>query len=278
MSGPQDPTSLLEPEIVRARRPKALALTLLGHLTRGEQITVSTGMFIEVLGRLGLSSHAARSTLSRLVDQGLLSKQKRGRETDYTLTFVGMRLLNEGNALVWEEGRSSDETWTVLAYSIPETRRALRIRLRSRLTWRGFGLLRSGVWVAPGRVDVTAMLDDLAVNEDVHVFYGVPSAASNPVDLIEEAYDLGDIAKRYTRFVERWSGEAESQFPDVLCALIVLRSEWQQLAQSDPHLPAKHLPPLWPATEAENLFRELYNRWDAPALEIGHRLAGLVEV
>ena len=278
MSGPQDPTSLHEPEMVRARRPKALALTLLGHLTRGEQVPVSTGTFIEVLGRLGLSSHAARSTLTRLVDQGLLSKHKRGRETDYTLTSTGMRLLNESNALVWEQEASSGEIWTVLAYSIPEKRRALRIRLRTRLTWRGFGLLRSGVWIAPGRVDVTALLEDLAVNDDVHVFYGVPSATSKPADLIDEAYDLGDIADRYTRFVERWSSEVESQFPDVLCALIVLRSEWQQLAQADPHLPAEHLPPLWPAMQAEALFRELYEQWDVRALEIGHRLAGLVEV
>jgi phenylacetic acid degradation operon negative regulatory protein len=250
---------------------------LLGHLTHEEPIALSTGTFIEALSRLGIGSHAARSTLSRMVENGLLQRHRQGRETYYALTQQGSRTLRVGNAQAWrhaDRNRNWDGTWTVLAYSISEERRALRLRLRSRLAWGGFGLLRSGVWIAPGPVDVAALLEGLDVLAEIRVFVGASAAGLNPDDLIEEAYDLGQIAERYRRFLVRWSGEAAEAFPDELCALLVLRSEWQQLVQADPWLPSDHLPDLWPAAEAKRVFRALYRRLEGPATRIGEGIAG----
>ena len=277
MAGSLESASSLEPEVARARRPKWLTLMLLGHLTHEQPIALSTSTFIDVLARLGVSSHAARSTLSRMVDSGLLHKHRQGRETYYTLTPHGSRTLREGNARAWHHvGSGWDGMWTVLGYSIPEDRRAVRLRLRSRLTWAGFGMLRSGMWIAPGRPDVENLLDGLGVLDDVRVFVGTPSTAT--ADLIEEAFDLDEIAERYRRFIARWQEDSSARFPDELCAFLVLRSEWQQLVQADPRLPSDHLPDGWPAAEAEELFRALYRRLEEPAMQIGAEVAGLLTV
>ncbi|NEW36038.1 PaaX family transcriptional regulator [Nocardia cyriacigeorgica] len=268
-----------EPEVARARRPKWLTLMLLGHLTHEQPIALSTSTFIEVLARLDVSAHAARSTLSRLVESDLLNRQREGRQTFYTLTPHGSRILREGNAQAWRESeREWDGSWTLLAYSIPEERRALRLRLRSRLAWGGFGMLDSGVWIAPGNVDVHALLDGLDVLDDVRVFVGTPGAGASADDLIEEAFDLDRIADRYTRFIRRWSGDWSEAFTDELCAFLVLRSEWQQLVQADPRLPAEHLPPEWPAKQATVLFRDLYRRLEGPATELATQVAGLLSI
>ncbi|MGQ4615953.1 PaaX family transcriptional regulator C-terminal domain-containing protein [Nocardia sp. R7R-8] len=280
MAGSLDAAHVPEAEVARARRPKWLTLMLLGHLTHEQPIALSTGTFIEVLARLGVSGHAARSTLTRLVDSGLLDRRRHGRETYYTLTSHGSRILREGNAQAWRETSDPDRTgtWTVLAYSIPEQRRALRLRLRSRLSWGGFGLLRSGVWIAAGEVDVTSLLDGLDVLDDVRVFRGTPIAATAPADLIAEAYDLTEIADRYRRFISRWSGDFSSTYADELCAFLVLRSEWQQLVQADPRLPSDHLPDGWPAADAQALFRTLYRKLESPATRIAADVAGLLDI
>ncbi|MEO3842923.1 hypothetical protein [Streptomyces sp. B22F1] len=49
--------------------------------------------------------------------------------------------------------REWDGRWTLLAFSVPETRRADRHALRTRLGWAGFAPLRSGLWVSPGTAD-----------------------------------------------------------------------------------------------------------------------------
>lgn len=274
MAAPQEASPALGPEIARARRPKWLTLMLLGHLTHEEPIALSTGTFIEALSRLGVGGHAARSTLSRMVDGGLLHRHRQGRETYYALTPHGSRTLRAGNAQAWRPADPTwDGSWTVLSYSVPEERRAVRMRLRSRLAWGGFGLLRSGVWIAPGVVEVTPLLEGLDVLEEVRVFHGARTAGASARDLIEEAYDLDEIADRYRRFLVRWSGDTSEVFPDELCALLVLRSEWQQLVQADPWLPAAHLPDGWPAPRAERLFRARYRRLEGPATRIGEEIA-----
>ncbi|MCE3555814.1 PaaX family transcriptional regulator [Pseudonocardia sp. RS11V-5] len=276
MATPAQATTTLEPEVARARRPKWLTLMLLGHLTHEEPIAVSTGTFIEALSRLGVGSHAVRSTLSRLVDSGMLRRHRRGRETFYSLTPHGSRILRAGNAQAWRRADAGwDGTWTVLAYSIPEERRAERLRLRSRLAWGGFGLLRSGLWVAPGSVDVEPLVEGLDVLAELRVFTGTPAGRSAD-DLIEEAYDLEEIAARYRRFLTRWA-EGAGDLPDELCELLVLRSEWQLLVQADPRLPLDHLPRPWPATAAEDVFRARYAALEGPAIRIGQEIAGQLE-
>ena len=275
MNSALDTSPTLAPEVARARRPKWLALLLLAYFGIDPPAALSTNTFIEVLGRFGLSAHAVRSTLSRMVDSNLMRRQRQGRETYYALTPQASRTLWQGNALAWRDIDSGwDGMWTLLAYSIPEDRRDIRHRVRSRLSWGGFGLLRSGVWIAPRTVDVGNLLAGLDVLNEVRVFSSTPSDGTTAADLIKEAYDLNEIADRYRRFIERWTENSATARLEELCAFLLIRSEWQQLVQTDPHLPADYLPEGWPAAEAERLFRSTYLRLEKPATKIAEVFFG----
>jgi DNA-binding MarR family transcriptional regulator len=139
-------------------RPQALLLTVLGrHLLDREGVAVGAGTFIAVLERLGVSEQAARSTLTRMVRRGLLDRRQHGRRAYFTLTGGSRALLLEGRERIFAPApvrQHWDGMWTLLSFSIPESRRDERHRLRARLAWNGFGLLRDGLWLAPGRAEV----------------------------------------------------------------------------------------------------------------------------
>ncbi|RYF60159.1 MAG: PaaX family transcriptional regulator [Comamonadaceae bacterium] len=254
------------PEVVRARRPQWLILMLMGDFAFERPVALSTGTFLDVLGQLDIGAHTARSTLQRMCDRGLLTRYRQGREVYFGLTERSTTLLRRGRAESWRPVDPEwDGTWTIVAFSIPEDRRATRQRLRSRLAWAGFGLLQSGLWIAPGEVDVAPLIDDLDVLEQVKAFAGAPTAMTTVNELIGEAYDIDELADRYRGFLRRWADGEEGQYPNALAALLVLQGEWQQVSQSDPRLPLRHLPPHWPGIEADQLFRARFAVLEAPA-------------
>src|SRR4051794_40037867 len=67
-------------------RPQALLLTFFGGYVLGRGVAVATGSVLEVLGSVGVSEHATRSTLSRMARRGLLSRERRGRQVYLGLT------------------------------------------------------------------------------------------------------------------------------------------------------------------------------------------------
>lgn len=232
---------------------------LFGVAAFGRPVALAAGPVIEVLGDLGVSGHAARSTLTRMADRGLLARHRRGREAYFALTGHGSAVLAEGQAAALQSpDRDWDGTWTVVSFSLPEDQRALRHQIRSRLVWRGFGLLQGGMWIAAGTVDIQTLLEDLGVGPYIRVFTAAPAAPTTDADLIRDAFDLPEIAARYEAFISRWDGTLPTADP--LCFLLSLQGEWAQIARADPRLPLDRLPSEWPAPGAFELYQRLYGR------------------
>lgn len=245
---------------------RALLLTLLGNhfqgqapsVDEGRRMAVASSTFVDVLGRVGVSEQAARATLNRAVKQGFLRRHQSGRQAFFDLTDSTRHLLADGARRLYHTDpvrTDWDGTWTLLAFSLPESRRAERHRLRTRLAWVGFGALRDGLWVAPGTVDVPTVIAGLDVTDDVHVFAG-PAVPPVRLDaMIAEAWDLATIAERYRTFLLRWDHDAPlPEAPDDLARWIWLVTEWRLLLVDDPVLPPAHLPDDWPAVHARAVF------------------------
>jgi phenylacetic acid degradation operon negative regulatory protein len=248
------------PEVSRARRPQFLTLMLFSVAAFGQPVALSAGSVIDVLGDLGVSGHAARSTLTRMADRGLLARHRVGREAFFALTGHGSEVLAEGQAAARQSpDRDWDGMWTVVSFSLPEDQRALRHQVRSRLVWRGFGLLQGGMWIAAGAVDVGTLLEDLGVDPYIRVFTASPTVPTTDADLILDAFDLPQIAARYEGFISRW-GDAKPGSADPLSFLLWLQSEWAQIARADPRLPLDRLPGDWPASRAFELNQRLYEQ------------------
>jgi phenylacetic acid degradation operon negative regulatory protein len=248
-------------ELARAHRPQFLALMLFGFTIYELPAALAAGSIIDVLGDLGIAGHAVRSTLTRMTERGLLTRIKRSREVYYALTAHGSAVLADGRAAALQPpDRSWDGSWTVLAFTLPEEQRDVRHQLRSRLAWSGFGLLRSGMWIAPGRVDVAELVSDLDVDPAIRAFTAKAEFPTDDIQLVNDAFDLEAIAARYRAFVDRWGrpGPADLAAAGPLTRILLLQSEWAQIARADPRLPVAHLPADWPAKAAYTLYHDLH--------------------
>ncbi|MEV0238829.1 PaaX family transcriptional regulator C-terminal domain-containing protein [Streptomyces sp. NPDC050674] len=262
-------------------RPQSLMLTFLGDQVLGRDVCVYSGSVIDVFARAGVGEQATRSTLARMAGRGLLRRQREGRRVYFGLTGRSEAVLRDGERRIWETGavnRRWDGSWTLLGFSLPESWQRQRHDLRSRLTWSGFGPLFNGLWIAPGAVEVSALVAELGLTAHVKVFRAHADAGMDIGRMIEETWELSDLAGSYAGFVRRWH-PWEDELPDPGDALVLrlrLQTEWLQIVRRDPRLPVEHLPGDWPAEQAEKTFRVVHERLSPLAREASERLLDLV--
>ena len=270
----------VEQESERPVRPQSAMLGFCGLYLRGRDVAVSLGSLVDVLARLGVGEEAVRSTVARMAERGLLSRHKQGRKVYVGLTARSADVLDAGHRRMWEQGAVLEEwdgTWTLVAFSLPDTRRSDRHDLRTRLQWAGFGPLQGGLWVAAGDRDVPAALAPLDLDGHVVAFSGHGQPPTDAGEVVRRAFDLDPIAEEYAAFGARWSGPAPAAaLPDDLARQLLLHTEWLGALRHDPHLPLEHLPPDWPAVEAQQVFRRLARRWERPAAAVADELLELV--
>jgi phenylacetic acid degradation operon negative regulatory protein len=253
-------------------RPQSLMLSFLGLYVLDRGSAVYSGSVIDVFARMGVSEEAVRSTLARMVKRDLLVRHRRGRRMYFGLTPRSSEVLRDGHDRVWGAGavnRDWDGAWTLVAFSMPEAWHSQRHDLRSRLVWAGFGSLQNGLWIAPGRIDVPAVVAGLGLEDHLNVMYAHAARPTEAAQLMGRAFDITSIAERYRTFLGRW--DLPQPMPDVsddLARQLLLHTDWLQLVRSDPRLPAQHLPDDWPAIRAERIFRTLSTQYDAPAKQL----------
>jgi DNA-binding transcriptional regulator PaaX len=235
---------------------------------------VATGSVLDVLGRVGVSEHATRSTLSRMARRGLLHRVRRGRQVYLGLTPRSREILHDGDARMWRIGAVNahwDGTWTLLGFSLPDSWQRQRHELRSRLLWAGFGSLQGGLWIGSSHADVAGVTDGLDLDGRLRVFSAQALPPTDVDRLVSEAWDLDAIAGRYRGFLERWASCAPAP-PDALARQVLLQADWLQVIRRDPRLPVRHLPPDWPAERAQELFRARYAELEPEAKRLAARV------
>ncbi|GAA3533045.1 PaaX family transcriptional regulator C-terminal domain-containing protein [Nonomuraea rosea] len=259
-------------------RPQSVILTFLGDHVYGRGICVSSGSFIEAFARVRISEEATRSTLTRMVRRGLLRRQRAGRRMYFGLTPASAEVLRDGERRIWHSGVVNDgdgDRWTLVGFSLPESWQRQRHELRSRLIWAGFGPLQNGLWIAPGDVDATRLIEDLGGG--VKVFSAEPRPPTDMQALVGEAYDLAGLGERYRAFLRRWDqADPAPGAPDDLARSLTLLTEWLQIIRTDPRLPLRHLPHDWPAEKAQRVCHTLHERFRPEAAEMAARLLDTV--
>ncbi|MCH6159872.1 PaaX family transcriptional regulator [Streptomyces marispadix] len=257
-----------------AIRPQSLMFSFFGIHVLGRGTGVYSGSVIDVFARAGVGEEAVRSTLARMAKRGLLVRHRRGRKVYFGLTAHAEGVLQDGHRRIWETGavnRDWDGTWTLVGFSLPDSRRRERHGLRSRLLWEGFGPLQSGLWIAAGEKDAPSILDPLGLDEHVTVLKAQAFKPTEAADLVRKAFDISAIADGYRDFLQRWNTAPRpplSSLPDDLTRQLTLHTDWLRLVRQDPHLPAEHLPGDWPAIRAENCFRTLARTYEPVAARL----------
>ncbi|SOD98344.1 PaaX family transcriptional regulator [Blastococcus haudaquaticus] len=243
-------------------RPESVLLTFFGVHVLGRPVMVASTGVLDVMERVGVSPHATRSALARMVKKGLLVSERRGRPVYFGLTPRSEEVLADGGVRIWRSGavnRHWDGRWTLLSFSLPESWQRQRHELRSRLLWAGLGPLQGGLWVAPATVDVERLLDGLEAARHVRAFLASPAHGTDVAAMVADAWDLPLLAGRYETFIERWDGGvADRASTDPLGRQLALQAEWLRAIRADPRLPVELLPAPWPAERAQELFHRLH--------------------
>ena len=243
-------------------RPQALVFSFFGGVVIGRALPpIPTSVFLRLLGGLGVAESAARATLSRMSANGLLDRVQAGRTACYQLTPAADALVRAARVRVSAAApfEHPDGQWTMLSYSMPESRRDLRHRVRATLTWAGFGGLRDGLWIAPGIVDVGTVLADAGLSEVAELaewFAASPLPGVRPEDFIRRAWPVDQIRERHERFIQAW--RSRSLGADPLSEITLLGADWLQLLRADPGLPARFLAADWPAARSAAIYRRCH--------------------
>ncbi|MBU4465929.1 MAG: PadR family transcriptional regulator, partial [Actinobacteria bacterium] len=135
--------------------------------------------------------------------------------------------------------------WTLVTFSIPEDRRALRHRVRSTLTWEGFAPLRDGLWLAPGEVDLRASLLPLSGELDpgTIVAFRARELADFPIAAsVRQAWDIDVIRAAHRQFAQAWGDPGVvGSVGSALLARTQLVADWLLLLRTDPGLPPEYM-------------------------------------
>jgi phenylacetic acid degradation operon negative regulatory protein len=246
-------------------------MTVLGEFVLPGEEPAWTSTLVNVLGMFDVEEKSARQALARIAAEGWLRSDRVGRRVRWSLTGPGRRLLVEGAERIYGFGSGEpnwDGRWLVLLVSIPEAMRDLRHRLRTRLSWAGFGSPAPGVWITPrpeAEADAKLILDELALAGQAMSFVASYGALGAEPDMVAAAWDLNDVAARYRQFIDEFTPLRPTTPDETLRAQTSLVHEWRRFPFLDPQLPAELLPPNWIGTAATALFGARHTRWREPA-------------
>jgi phenylacetic acid degradation operon negative regulatory protein len=250
-----------------AASARGLLFTVLGELVLPAGDSAWTGSLLDVLGRLGVAENAARQALRRTAADGWIAPERRGRRTRWELTAAGMRLLTDGARRIYTfapVGAEWDGKLLLVLARVPESERAARHLLRTRLAWAGLGSPASGVWISTHteRLAEAEGLLRRAEIDDAMVFTARHRGGVELSRLIRQAWDLDTLEAGYEDFLGAF---AELGAADPLTRVVELVHAWRRFPSIDPALPRELLPPRWSGEQAAKLFAERHAAWTAGA-------------
>lgn len=265
---------------VLTRKPRQLLLAFFGEYVCDRYFEpLRAGVLLSVLEGAGVAASAVRTNLDRMVHSGMLERRRLGREIAFELTPHGNEVLRDASGRV--NGPApfdpQGEGWTLVTFTVPEHMRTLRHRLRAALTWSGFALLRDGLWVAPGAVDLASMLDaavpDLPPGS-VNAFSASELDGFPMAEVVRAAWDVEHIRSAHREFIAHWEREDEASGILPLTARTLLVADWLALLRMDPRLPRQYLGGDWPADRSTEVFTTRHRELAFPAVREFARLVG----
>jgi phenylacetic acid degradation operon negative regulatory protein len=218
---------------------------------------------------LGIADQPVRLAIRRLVDAGLVEQHGRGRAGELRATPAA-RLRGVLDGAYWAFAIDQDEgtvtwdgRWHLLAFSVPEARRAERDALRATLAHLGAAPLTPGLYLSPHDLG-TALAAEAGPAVHDHLTTARATAvrhAGRPVEeLVAELWPLTAVRAGYARFdaaMDRWSA---ARRPDAgpaqaLAGRIAVLAALDAAVGPDPLLPPALLPDDWPGRRSRDRFR-----------------------
>ena len=262
---------------MRTLKSRSLILDVYGAFVRDLGDWISVSDLIELMEALGSEEQVTRTSVSRFTRKDLLARRKIKGVVGYELTSHALQILAEGDDRIYnrlDPGRLG-EGWTLITFSIPESIRAQRHQLRSRLTWLGFGSLGGGAWLAPRRMleKARGVVVELGLEEYVEVFESHYRGFAGLTDLVDRCWDLSRLRESYRRYIDEM-GPVLAGYDDVdpherqrqaFADYVYSLHEWRKFPFMDPGLPPELLPEDWEGARAAAIFSRFQQQLEPAA-------------
>ncbi|MGH8776031.1 MAG: PaaX family transcriptional regulator [Jiangellaceae bacterium] len=251
-------------------QPRSLIVTIYGSYAREAGGWLSVASLIRMMAAAGVDEPAVRSSTSRLKRRGILLAQRVDGVAGYALSDDARAILADGDRRIF--GRPTvtlDDGWVLAVFSVPESERARRHTLRSRLSWLGFGTVAPGVWIAPSHLagEANEVLARLGVDHYVDLFAASYLDAAELSAQVGRWWNLDQIQDAYRTYAEQWepvlaswrrrgTTDVEMAFAHYVHTL----TAWRRLPYLDPGLPPELLPVGWQGVHAADVFFALSDR------------------
>lgn len=261
----------------RTRRTRTLVVTFLGSVVRRMGGWMPIGGTVDLMGQLGVDAPGVRTAVFRLKQRGWLEAEARDAARGYALTEHADEVLAQGDEVIWHARRPADlaDGWCIVNFSVPESDRSKRYKLRTHLSHIGFGNVGTAMWLAPARMQGAAeeAIAELGLDKYAAVFVGSYVGRQDLTTLLYESWDLAGIDQSYRDFIGRYGPVADDlasrgaiEQQEAFTTYLGVVDAWRQLPFRDPGLPREVLADDWSAPEAVAVFERLVELLEARAL------------
>lgn len=238
-------TSPLAAALARLGPPRiaSFIVTLWGDAVVPRGGSLWLGSLQAVLDHFGCNPGQVRTAMSRLTEEGWLTRNRVGRLSFYRLGPRGEAAFAEAAARIYAGGPPAwDGAFRLVFGADPAARDP------------ALGEVAPGLWVG-----LRGPLGALPAGE---ALLATPRSLGEAARLAARAWPAAPLAEGYRRFTEGFAPLLEAPLPasEALPLRLLLVHEWRRLALRDPQLPALLLPEDWPGTPARALAAALYRR------------------
>jgi phenylacetic acid degradation operon negative regulatory protein len=249
----------------RPIRGGSLLITIFGDSIAPRGGVVSLGSLIGLAQPFGLTERLVRTSVARLAGDGWLVARREGRRSEYRLTPTGRDRFAEATSRIYSAIPDSwDGQWTLLV--LPPANGSRRQDVREELRLLGFGQLSPGVFAHPNWniEEARVALSGLDGAAGGLLLKSTSEGSAADLRLVATGWDLGELTRRYTRFVDTFTPVVEamgSTLTDEAAFVVrtLLIHEYRKIHLRDPLLPPALLPDDWVGSTAYDLSRWLYS-------------------
>jgi phenylacetic acid degradation operon negative regulatory protein len=246
---------------------RAYIFDLLGDYARVGGGEIKLKSLVALGEELDISPATMRVTTARMRDEGWLTVRRDGREAIYAMTRKTMHLLEEGRRRIFRPAPEPwSGKWSMVIYTVPESDRATREKLRRDLAWLGFGSLAPATWVSPHPA-LDAVADVAAALPNARLELMTMRSADVAADrsIAARCWDLASLNSEYEVFIRNLRLDLPRYRAGLLDGAEALRERiglvhtYRHFPFRDPSLPTALQPPGWLGEQARILFNEAHN-------------------
>ncbi|MDX5593542.1 phenylacetic acid degradation operon negative regulatory protein PaaX [Pseudovibrio sp. SPO723] len=240
----------------------SIIITIFGDavLPRGGEVWL--GSLLEICERLQIEAGSVRAAMSRLAQDGWVSRERSGRKSFYRLAEAGRAEFERASIRIYAPlDRKWEGSWTILIVSeaAGEGRDARRRQLKAC----GFGAVAPTVFIRP---EVSEGLPVPTLEQGDFIFTSRLEAPSNAEALGVVAWSLDELEEDYSRFMDVYgplhetlkAGEQLTPL-SAMAARTLLIHDFRRLVLRDPMLPADVIGDKWIGDEARRLVANCYS-------------------